>query len=87
MYVTLSPSEQWCSGKSTPNSMTNDREIRPRETMQMEVTLGFCTNCIQRYQIIDNGVLALLLNVWAQTPPTYRLVVPHCRAAGVDKDY
>ena len=87
MYVTLSPSEQWCSGKSTPNSMTNDREIRPREMTQMEVALGFCTNYIQRYQIIDNGVLALLLNVWVQTPPTYRLVVPHCRVAGVDKDY
>ena len=27
----------------------------------MEVALGFCTNCIQRYQIISNGVLALLL--------------------------
>ena len=54
---------------------------------QMEVTLGFCTNCIQRYQIIDNGVLVLLFNVWAQTLPTYRLVVPHCHVAGVDKDY
>ena len=52
-------------------TMTNDREIRPRETMQMEVALGLCIDCIQCYQIIDNGVLALLLNVWAQTPPTY----------------
>ena len=43
---------------------------------QMEVTSGLCTNYIQRYQIIGNGVLALLPNVWAQTPPTYRLVVP-----------
>ena len=65
----------------------NDREIRPRETMQMEVTLGVCTNCIQHYQIISNRVLTLLLNVWVQTPPTYQLVVPHCHAAGVDKDY
>ena len=65
----------------------NDREIRPRETMQMEVALGLCIDCIQCYQIIDHGVLALLLNVWAQTPPTYRLVVPHCHAAGVNKDY
>ena len=71
MYVTLSPSEQWHSGKSTPNSTMNDREIRPREMMQMEVTLGFCIDCIQRYQINDNGVLAFLLNVWVQTPPTY----------------
>ena len=55
--------------------------------MQMEVTLGFCTNCIQCYQIISNGVLTLLLNVWVQTPPTYRLVVPHCHVAEVDKDY
>ena len=54
---------------------------------QMEVVLGLCIDCIQRYQIIDNGVLALLLNVWVQTPPTYRLVVPHCRVTGVDKDY
>ena len=67
--------------------MTNDREARPREMTQMEVTLGFCTNCIQRYQIIDNRVLALLLNVLEQTLPTYQLVVPHCRVAGVDKDY
>ena len=65
----------------------NDREIRAREMTQMEVTLGVCTNCIQRYQIISNGVLVLLLNVWVQTLPTYRLVVPHCHAAGVDKDY
>ena len=65
----------------------NDREIRPRETMQMEVTLGLCIDCIQCYQIIDHGVLALLLNVWVQTPPTYRLVVPHCCATGVNKDY
>ena len=33
------------------------------------------------------GYLALLLNVWAQTPPTYRLVVAHCHVAGVDKNY
>ena len=65
----------------------NDREIRPRETMQMEVALGLCIDCIQCYQIIDNGVLALLLNVWVQTLPTYRLVVPHCCATEVDKDY
>ena len=51
--------------------MTNDREIRPREMMQMEVALGLCIDCIQCYQIIDNGVLALFLNVWVQTPPTY----------------
>ena len=51
--------------------MTNDRKIRPREKTQMEVTLGICIDCIQHYQIIDNGVLTLLLNVWAQTPPTY----------------
>ena len=44
----------------------NDREIRPREMMQMEVALGVSTNCIQCYQIISNGVLALLLNVWAK---------------------
>ena len=87
MYITLSPSEQWRSGKSTPNSTTNDREIRPRETTQMEVTLGFCIDCIQCYQIIDNRVLVLLLNVWVQTPPTYRLVVPHYCVTGVDKDY
>ena len=67
--------------------MTNDREIRPREMMQMEVTLGLCIDCIQCHQIIDNGVLALLLNVWVQTPPTYQFVVPHCRVTGVDKDY
>ena len=67
--------------------MMNDRETRPREMMQMEVTFGFCTNCIQCYCIIDNRVLALLLNVWVQTPPTYQLVIPHCHAAGVDKDY
>ena len=87
MYITLSPSEQWRSRKSTPNTTMNDREITPGETTQMEVVFGFCTNCIQHYQIISNGVLALLLNVWVQTPPTYQLVVPHCRAAGVDKDY
>ena len=67
--------------------MTNDREIRPREMMQMEVALGVCTNCIQCYQIISNGVLTLLLNVWVQTLPTYQPVVPHCHVAGVDKDY
>ena len=49
----------------------NDREIRPGEMMQMEVVLGVCTDCIQRYQIISNGVLALLPNIWVQTPPTY----------------
>ena len=67
--------------------MTNDKEARPRKTMQMEVTLGFHTNCIQCYQIIGDGVLALFLNVWVQILPTYRPVVPHCHVAGVDKDY
>ena len=45
--------------------MTNDREARPREITQVEVTSGFCVNCLQCYQIIGDGVLALLLNVWA----------------------
>ena len=53
----------------------------------MEVTLGVCTDCIQRYQIISNGVLTLLLNVWAQTLPAHQLVVSHCCVAGVNKDY
>ena len=38
MYITLSPTEQWHCGKGTSNTMMNDREARPRELMQVEVT-------------------------------------------------
>ena len=41
----------------------NDREARPREMTQVEVTFGLRINCLQCYQIIGDGVLTLLLNV------------------------
>ena len=67
MYVTLSPSEQWRSRKSSPNTMTNDRrKLDPEKQRKWKSHLGSVLIAIQCYQIISNSVLALLLNVWVQ---------------------
>ena len=62
-------------------------KLDPEKRRKWRSHLGSVLIAYNATRSLVTGYLPYFLMFGHRTLPTYRLVVPHCRAAGVDKDY
>ena len=67
----VSPSDQWISQESTPDTTTNDRQIGSREEEEVAGPHRINHHCLQLNQVLSDQVFPVLPHVRAEALVTY----------------